>query len=236
MRNMSSKVRKLSSALLLSIFAAGLAAIPLMQGASASSPLNWSNLTVGEIIAHGTEIGTNKGHTVCSFDTVQIATTVTKGVSRTLDLRTDDNCNLVVYGKGESNTVGVLSPGNPGYYNYVWMYGYGGSSDKLTSVNGSAHYSVSGSTVTIASPYNENCWWHASTGWANTLCTPDSITWSGNPATSGGHGNFHWTTDYYHTLYNTESLSVSGSTVTLTCVDSYNGVIVFGWLPDCKLT
>jgi hypothetical protein len=241
MRNISSKVRKVSSALLLSIFAAGIAAIPLMQGASASSPLNWSNLNVGDIVAHGTLVGTtSQSNPICSFDTVQIATTAGLGVSRTLDLRTDSKCDLIVHAKDQTTGVtgaGPLSPSNPGYYDYVWMYGFGGTGDKLTSVNGSANYSVSGSTVTIKSPYSEVCWWHSSTGWSNDDCNINSVTWSGNPATSSGYGDFDWQMGLYeHQLTNSESISVSGGTVSLSCVYGYSGSIVSGFSDTCKLT
>jgi hypothetical protein len=141
----------------LTIALLGFQAVPVV--AAPAGPLEWSTLSVGDIVAQGVKVQ-QEGVTACEFPRIEVVTPAAEGVSRGLDLRRDGECRLVVYAKFED---GVRPAGTNGaaaaatiktFVNDVWMYGIPGPWEKLTEVKGKLKFSYTGSSATLLSGTN----------------------------------------------------------------------------------
>src|ERR1700730_10227328 len=90
---------KVLAACILSLFTVSFALIPYSAAVSANQQVNWDNVKVGDVIAHGAMVQV-RGETACGFDGINgVTAKVPQGVARSIDLRTDSKCNLVVASK-----------------------------------------------------------------------------------------------------------------------------------------
>jgi hypothetical protein len=125
-------------------------------------------------------------------------------------------------------------------YQNVYMYGLGGSADRLTTKSGTLNYCYNGSSVWISSQ-NGGCSGSTLPTWRWVVDRCRTISTNSGPTTSkvyrNGDGNYHCsptnvfpcnipsTDGYYHTLGDGESAYPNG---TSNCSYGYGGTIVAG--------
>lgn len=125
-------------------------------------------------------------------------------------------------------------------YQNVYMYGYGGSADRLTTKSGTLNYCYNGSSVWITSQ-NGGCSGSTLPTWRWVVDRCRTISTNYGPTSSyvyrNGDGNYHCSPTnvfpcnipnpdgYYHTLSDGESAYPNGTSY---CSYGYGGSIVLG--------
>jgi hypothetical protein len=215
---------------------------------------SWDDLVVGDVIA--TAEG-EAGH--CTFEDFSFEIPVaTRHTTRTLGLAASPTgCAILVSQKSETHAESIERPldaihltnpnrGGPDVgaidsvfaAQTVFMYGYGGLGDRLTTIYNEIYFTYTGSTASLQDLYF-NCdapgggpWWH----WVRDACQLDSQYWGPAWAVwSDTHGNYHCGAPgtfpcsasspdgYYHSLFNSMEAHGNGGAY---CHGSYTGQII----------
>lgn len=195
---------------------------------------------MGQVVAYGTPTNLN-GQSACNFATIGVTIPALSGHVRSLDLRANSQCQLTVYSKFDNSTNNspAYSPlsCNQNCYsisvkNDFWMYGYGGTGDKLTETVNTVGFTINPGSYAQIYSSNAYCSWHSGTGWVNDACYDDQVVNQGNPASYEFQGNFHWSINngYYHELHNQIRAYDDGSSQ---CGYYWSGSIVAGVTNTC---
>lgn len=199
--------------------------------------VSYNDVKKGDIIATGKR---NNSEELCQ---ATFGTTITFGPdehgTKSIVTKVDDKCNIIVSEKNESiksissgGTVIPLSSGQKYINEDYWMYGYGGTWDKLTEDYSEMTFGYDGSQAWAISGYG-NCIPHSSTGWVNTYCRAWIDPSSGDFTQYNVRGDFHWINNWYtHTLWTALDGRKSGSA---DCSSVYSGSIVSGTTQTCTV-
>lgn len=199
--------------------------------------VSYKDVKNGDIIATGKR---NNSKEPCQ---VTFGMTITFGPdehgTKSAVTKVDDKCNVIVSEKNESvksvssgGTVTPLISGQKYITEDYWMYGAGGTWDKLTEDTSSMTFGYDGSWAYAISG-NGNCIPHYQTGWVNTYCSFWISPTSGDFTQNNVRGDFHWIANAYtHTLWTALDGRKSGSA---DCSHVYSGSIVSGTAYTCTV-
>lgn len=197
--------------------------------------VSYNDIKKGDIIATGKR---NNSKDLCQ---VAFGTTITFGPdehgTKSIVTKVDDNCNIIVSEKNEStesiaSSSGAMITSLKSINEDYWMYGYGGTWDKLTEDTSAMTFGYDGSSAWSISG-SGNCIPHSLTGWVNTYCRAWIDPSSGDFTQYNVHGDFHWLNNYYtHDLWTALDGRKSGSA---DCSYTYSGSIVSGTTHTCTV-
>jgi len=198
-----------------------------------SKAIDGEKLKVGDVVTIGTKTGD-----LCDYPEFGIAIKGKPGKAVSIDLRSNPACHLIVHKKSEEPSSGESEESAQALSrtarNWTWMYGWGGTWDKLTQVfqlMTFEYYILSGGNRYARITSRSGSCWTSFTGWSIDACYSGSYT----PGlalyvSSYWMGNFHWLINYYHTLYNNITGDPYGN---ITCYGFFSGSIVSGVLYQC---
>ena len=174
---------------------------------------------MGQVVAQGTPVQGGG----CYFSGVS-GTTTTNGVSRSIDLKVDNQCVVTVAAKSEA-PAGSSPASSPATNNEVEL-----RDPYDISLNwnvGTAYFSLCDPNICIWS-YGYGCD-YLHDGWVNDDCFGSVATWVGNPAHASNAGDFHWTgccNSFQHQQYHAEDIYNRGNgVVELVCSWGWSGTI-----------
>ncbi len=197
--------------------------------------VSYSDVKKGDIIATGKRNNSNESCQVTFGATIHFEPN--EHGTKSMITKVDNKCNVIVSEKNESiesTSSAIVTPLSSQKYitEDYWMYGWGGTWDKLTEDTSSMTFGYDGSRAWAVSS-NGNCIPHSSTGWVNTYCRAWIDPSSGDFTQNNVRGDFHWIDNTYsHTLWTALDGRKSGSA---DCSYVYSGSIVSGTAYTCTL-
>lgn len=192
--------------------------------------LPFQDIKKGDVITTGKR---NSPNDLCQVS-FRITTEFGPGGKGSKSIRTivDNNCNVVVVEKNESQPKTASTDPQTNAATDIYMYGWGGTSDKLTERYSQMTFGWDGNSAWKISGDDGYCWWLPD-GWSNTACTYYWNPSSGNSVNLYGEGDFHYLLgSWTHSLLTTTSGKKDGS---VSCTYGYTGSIVEGVVGSCNV-
>ncbi|MGP8125976.1 MAG: hypothetical protein ACLQEQ_08995 [Nitrososphaerales archaeon] len=214
---MPSTFKKIAALMVASLLLLVLPLTSFVSPVAANTELNWNSLSVGQVVARGTPVQGGG----CFFNEVNGTTMTNEGYSKSIDLKVDSQCNLIVSSKSSAQ---IASSSNDPTNNEVDLRDP--LNIILNKVIGTATISICGTNICISS-YVQVCY-HLNDGWVTDDCVIDGVNFVGNPSTADGHGDFHWTlccNTFQHQMYHAEDIYDQNGNFVLVCTWGWYGTI-----------